>query len=61
MVEKRMTDEEARRIGEKIWLNFYNQVLFDRGVISEDQYIRMKRRIETQKAFSIPSLRVSGK
>ena len=57
-MEKRMTDEEARRIGEKTWLNFYNQVLFDHGALSEDQYIRMKRKIETRKASSAGSLPV---
>lgn len=44
-VEKRMTAEEARRIGERAWLQFFNQVLVDRGIITEDQYVRMQMRI----------------
>lgn len=54
-MDKRITDEEARRIGEKTWLNFYNQVLFEQGVIPEGQFIRMKRRIETRTVPSTPS------
>lgn len=47
-VEKRMTAEEARRIGERAWLQFYNQVLMDQGVITEDQYVRMQMRIASR-------------
>ena len=52
-VKKSMTDEEARGIGEKTWLHFYNRVLMERGIITEDQYFRMKRRIETSKLSSV--------
>lgn len=47
-VEKRMTAEEARRIGERTWLQFFNQVLMDRGIITEDQYVRMQMRIASR-------------
>ena len=47
-VEKRMTAEEARRIGERAWLQFFNQVLVDRGIITEDQYVRMQMRIASR-------------
>lgn len=47
-VEKRMTAEEARRIGERTWLQFFNQVLMDQGVITEDQYVRMQMRIASR-------------
>lgn len=52
-VDKRMTEEEARRIGERTWLHFYNQILMDQGIITEDQYIRMQMRIVNRKTSSM--------
>lgn len=45
-----MTHMEAqkRAVGEMLWLHYYNQVLFERGVISEDERNRMINRIDAR-------------
>lgn len=53
MMKKGMTAEEARRIGEKTWLHFYNQVLHNQGLISDEQFIRMKNRIDIQRFSAV--------
>ena len=34
---------------EKIWLNYFNQYLFEQGVITEEERNRMKLQIELRK------------
>ena len=49
-VSNGMTHMEAqkRAVGEMLWLHYYNQVLFERGVISEDERNRMINRIDAR-------------
>lgn len=44
-----MTKEQHRRIiAEELWLRYFNDVLFDKGLISKDEYLRMIRRIQEE-------------
>ena len=46
MGKRKLTNEEKRRIiVEKLWLNYYNDTLLEKGVITEEQYRRMQREI----------------
>lgn len=38
-------DTRKKTIGEQLWLHYFNQVLFERGVITEDERNRMANRI----------------
>ena len=40
-----MTDLLKQATIEKLWLMYYNDTLFSKGVISEDQYCRMQEMI----------------
>ena len=51
-MKRAMTTEEARLVGENAWLHFYNRVLHERGIITDEQFIRMKNRITIRKAAS---------
>lgn len=43
------TNEQQRRaVVEKMWLNFYNQTLFEKGLINEKQYKKMITKINTR-------------
>ena len=35
-----------RGTAEKIWLHYYNRVLYERRMISEDEWVRMNNRID---------------
>lgn len=40
--------DQKRTIAEQIWLQYYNQVLFERGMITEDEHNRMANRINAR-------------
>ena len=40
--------DQKRTIAEQIWLQYYNQVLFERGVITEEERNRMANRINAR-------------
>lgn len=40
---------------EKLWLLYFNQYLYERGVITEDERNRMKLQIERRKPLSLSS------
>ncbi len=42
--------EQKRRTGEEIWLQYYNQALFERGLINEEERNRMANRIRSRGA-----------
>ena len=48
----RKNQEQKRQIGEQLWLHYYNQVLFDRGLITEDERNKMANRINTRNAVT---------
>lgn len=44
---KKLTNEEMRkRVAKHIWLTYYNEYLFQQGVITEDARNRMKIKID---------------
>ena len=46
-MSKTPTNEEQRkRMAEHIWLNYYNDYLFQQGIITEDVRNRMKIKID---------------
>lgn len=43
------TNEQQRRaVVEKMWLNFYNQTLFEKGLINEKQHKKMTTKINSR-------------
>ena len=50
MAEKAMTNEHKRTaMAEKLWLNYFNQTLYEKGYITETQRNRLKNMIESRK------------
>ena len=46
MAEKKMTiAEEKKLIGEELWLRYYNRILFEKGLITEQERNRMITKI----------------
>lgn len=41
-------NDQKKTIAEQIWLQYYNQVLFERGVITEEERNRMANRINAR-------------
>ncbi len=39
-------EERRRRVAQRIWLDYYNEVLFQQGIITEDARNRMKIKID---------------
>ena len=51
MVEKKMTiAEEKKLIGEELWLRYYNRILFEKGLITEQERNRMITKINERSA-----------
>ncbi len=51
MAEKKTLSNEQRRrsAAEQLWLHYYNQTLFDKGLITESERNRMTNRINARK------------
>ena len=46
--------EQKRVIGEQLLLHYYNEVLFKKGMITEDERNRMANRINARNSSSSP-------
>jgi len=49
-------DIQRKQTAEKIWLHYFNDVLFQKGVISERDRNKMALKIESRKSSSIDGL-----
>ena len=47
--KKNWTEGEKQNVIDKLWLNYFNDTLYDRGLISEDDRNRMRNRINHRK------------
>ena len=47
--KKNWTEAEKQNVIDKLWLNYFNDTLFDKGLISEDDRNRMRIRINQRK------------
>ena len=47
--KKNWTEAEKQNVIDKLWLNYFNDTLFDKGLISEDDRNRMRNRINQRK------------
>ena len=47
--KKHMSEAEKQNVIDKLWLNYYNDTLFARGLISETDRNRMRNRINNRK------------
>lgn len=43
-------EERERRFAEDVWLNYFNQYLWENGAISESEYKKMTEKIVMRKA-----------
>lgn len=41
-------EERKRAVAEQIWLHYYNRVLYERGIIGEEERNRMSNRIDAR-------------
>ena len=46
---KNLSEAEKQNVIDKLWLNYYNDTLFARGLISETDRNRMRNRISARK------------
>lgn len=52
---KDLTDEEReKRMAEDIWLNYFNQYLYEHGTITDKEYNRMTEKIAIRTAKRSP-------
>lgn len=42
-------EEQKREAAEQIWLEYFNRVLYDKGLITEDERNRMANRIDARR------------
>ena len=47
--KKNWTEGEKQNVIDKLWLNYFNDTLYDKGLISEDDRNRMRNRINRRK------------
>ena len=51
LTKKALLDEEReKRFAEDMWLNYFNQYLFENGTITEKEYKKMIEKIAIRKA-----------
>jgi len=51
VVKRALLDEEREiRLSEDLWLNYFNQYLFENGTITEKEYKKMIEKIANRKA-----------
>lgn len=51
VVKRALLDEEREiRLSEDLWLNYFNQYLFESGTITEKEYKKMVEKIANRKA-----------
>ena len=48
--KKNWTEGEKQNVIDKLWLNYFNDTLYDKGLISEDDRNRMRNRINHRKS-----------
>ena len=51
MAEKRemVTEQLKRELAEQMWLNYFNQTLYEQGIITETERNRMRNVISSRK------------
>ena len=48
MSQRREQLDERKRAAEQMWLHYYNRVLYEKGIIGEEERNRMSNRIEAR-------------
>lgn len=51
--KKKMTEAEKQNVIDQLWLHYFNQTLYDKGMISEHDFMRMKTHINCRKPKAI--------
>ena len=46
----RLTEQEIQTVTQQLWLTYYNDTLFSKGLITEEQRNRMRLRIKNRAA-----------
>ena len=46
--KKTMTEQKKQSVLEKLWLTYYNDTLYEKGVITEEERNRMRIRIKNR-------------
>ncbi|MBR4206446.1 MAG: hypothetical protein IKQ92_13320 [Clostridia bacterium] len=51
MAEKKLSAAEQKKlIGEELWLRYFNRILFENGLITEQERSRMSAKIDERSA-----------
>ena len=52
--DKKTTDKQKKKAAaEQIWLHYFNRVLFEQGLITEEERNRMKNMIDCRKPSAV--------
>ena len=46
--KKTMTEQKKQSVVEKLWLTYYNDTLYEKGLITEDERNKMRIRIKNR-------------
>lgn len=49
MSERRSNEQRRRETAERIWLSYYNRVLYEKGIITERERNKMELKISSWK------------
>lgn len=49
-MEKKMSDEKKRAVIEQLWLTYFNDTLYAKGLITEEQRNKMRTKIKIRAA-----------
>ena len=55
MAKKKVTSEaqKKRELGSRLWLDYYNRVLYEKGLITEQERNRMSLKISGWRSMSL--------
>ena len=53
MTEQRDLELEKRTLQERAWLHYYNRVLYEQGIITEQERNQMTNKINARKAKAL--------
>lgn len=55
MPGNRINQQQSRQVAEDLWLHYYNRVLYENNIISEQERNRMAAMINDRKSRSAPN------
>lgn len=50
VMERKMSEQKKQAIIEQLWLTYFNDTLYEKGIITEDQRNKMRTKIKIRAA-----------